>query len=56
MHQIKQQDKPTLAGFIHLPALPEEAEKSEEFMPSLSLDLDLKAARLIVNYLAQEYS
>lgn len=56
MHEIKLRDKPTLAGFIHLPALPEEAALSVRTIPSLSLDLDLKAARLIVNYLAQQYS
>ena len=56
MHEIKLKDKPTLAGFIHLPALPEEAALSVRTIPSLSLDLDLKAARLIVNYLAQQDS
>lgn len=56
MHEINLQDMPTLAGFIHLPALPEEAAKSEKAIPSLSLSLDLKAARLMVIHLAQKYS
>lgn len=56
MHEIRSQHKPTLAGFIHLPALPEEAAKSDRPIPSLSLELDLKAARLMVNYLANNFS
>ena len=55
MHEIKLQNRPTLAGFIHLPALPEEAAKSDKLLPSLSLELDLKAARVMVNYLARKY-
>jgi len=53
MHEISLQAKPIQAGFIHLPALPEEAAKSDKTLPSLSLELDLNAARIMINYLAQ---
>jgi pyroglutamyl-peptidase len=52
MHEIESQNLPIIAGFIHLPALPEEAAQSNKVMPSLSLSLDLKAAQLMVKHLS----
>lgn len=48
MHWIGFQNKSLTAGFIHLPALPEQAAKSQISMPSLPLDLMISAAQLII--------
>lgn len=54
MHRIALQDKNIPAGFIHLPALPEQAAKSQKPMPSMPLDLMIKAAQLIIDILGQD--
>ncbi len=51
LHEIDLQQKPIRAGFIHLPALPEQAAKSRQVMPSMSFDLMLKAALIMINVL-----
>ena len=51
LHEIAVQQKPIRAGFIHLPALPEQAEKSRQAMPSMSFDLMQKAGEIIINVL-----
>lgn len=53
MHTIALQNTKIPAGFIHLPALPEQAAKSEKPIPSLPLDLMLRAAHLIIDIIGQ---
>jgi len=53
MHAISEERLPTLAGFIHLPALPEQAAETENAAASISLESDIKAANIII---AQVYS
>lgn len=53
MHHISTHQLPTQAGFIHLPALPEQAAQSDKTLPSLSLELDIKAARLMIVHLSK---
>lgn len=51
MHELTRQNLSIPAGFVHLPALPELAAKSEKQVPSMSLDQILKAAHLMINIL-----
>ena len=48
LHTLALQNKHIPAGFIHLPALPEQAAIAKHSMPSLPLDLLLRAAHLIL--------
>ena len=48
MHALSEQHLPTLAGFIHLPALPQQAAQLDKPMPSLPLEIDLQAAQIII--------
>lgn len=56
MHQIAIQNLKAQAGFIHLPALPEQAASSKKTIPSMSLEHIRKAAFLIVAELDQDHS
>ncbi|MFA7407751.1 MAG: pyroglutamyl-peptidase I [Anaerolineaceae bacterium] len=49
MHWVAAQNKHISAGFIHLPALPEQAARSPKPMPSLPLDYFTRAALLIID-------
>jgi pyroglutamyl-peptidase len=49
MHWVAAQKKRMSAGFIHLPALPEQAARSSGPMPSLPLDYFTRAALLIID-------
>jgi len=51
MHAIAVQRLTMAAGFIHLPALPEQTAQMEKPTPSLSLETDLKAAHIILDRL-----
>jgi pyroglutamyl-peptidase len=51
MHNITKNNLSVKAGFIHLPALPETAAKSKKSMPSMSLDLIVKAAKIMITCL-----
>ena len=53
LHEITVQKKPIRAGFIHLPALPEQAAKSRQVIPSMSFDLMLKASEIMINFLME---
>ena len=53
MHAIALQNTPIPAGFIHLPALPEQAAKSQRPIPSLPLELMIRAAILIIEIIVQ---
>ena len=48
MHEITQKQLTIKAGFIHLPALPAQAAKSEKDLPSLSLDQEIQAAHILM--------
>lgn len=54
MHAITSGALPIHAGFIHLPALPEQAAKTEKPIPSLSLTLMHQAVRTIISHLSME--
>lgn len=56
MHEITVEQSPIRAGFIHLPALPEAAALSEKPIPSMSLDLMLEAAKIMIICLSEEKS
>ncbi len=51
MHYISTNELDIKAGFIHLPALPEQTASMEKLIPSLSLDLDRQALRIILSTL-----
>jgi pyroglutamyl-peptidase len=48
MHWLMQGNLPVKAGFIHLPALPEEAAQTGKATPSLTLDQDIRAALIMI--------
>ena len=56
MHEIAISQLSVKAGFIHLPDLPEGAAGCEKPRPSMSLDLILKAAKLIITCVIEEMS
>lgn len=56
LHEIAVRQKPIRAGFIHLPALPEQAAESRQAMPSMSFDLMQKAAEIIINVLMEGHA
>ena len=51
MHHIASKHLPILAGFIHLPAQPEQAARSEKPIPSVDLEKDRQALNLILTLL-----
>jgi pyroglutamyl-peptidase len=51
MHTITSSNRKIPAGFIHLPALPQQAAVSQKPIPSLSLECLLTAAQLILDIL-----
>ena len=53
MHEISVQNLRIKAGFIHLPALPEQAANSEKVIPSMSLDMEIMAAQIMITQLIQ---
>ena len=48
MHEITQNQIATMAGFIHLPALPAQAAESDKNLPSMSLDLEIQAVQILI--------
>jgi len=52
MHNITVNNLSTKAGFIHLPALPGTAAKSNKSMPSMSLNLIIKAVKIMIECLS----
>jgi pyroglutamyl-peptidase len=54
MHAIAEQQLSIPAGFIHLPALPEQAAQFEKPIPSLPMEIDLQAAGIIIARLHQD--
>jgi pyroglutamyl-peptidase len=54
MHQITINKWEIPAGFIHLPTLPEAAAQNKKPIPSMSLNLMLKAAQIMITCLYEE--
>jgi pyrrolidone-carboxylate peptidase len=48
------QNQKVPAGFIHLPALPEQAAQMKSSIPSMSLETMIKGIRLAIQVIAQE--
>jgi pyroglutamyl-peptidase len=48
MHEIATRNLAIRAGFIHLPALPEQAAESDKSVPSLSLDILQQAVEIMI--------
>lgn len=53
MHATSKQAQPIPAGFIHLPALPEQTAGSDHALPTMPLDQLLQAAYIILDELMQ---
>lgn len=53
MCEITSAKTPVPAGFIHLPALPQQAAASDKSFPSMNLEMMVAAARLMITILAQ---
>ena len=53
MHEIETHNLKTRAGFIHLPALPEQAASSKRSIPSMGMEHIHKAAHLLIAELGQ---
>lgn len=54
IHQIAINKWDIPSGFIHLPTLPEAAAQNKKPIPSMSLDLMLKAAKVMITCLFEE--
>ena len=54
MHQIKQNNWPIRAGFIHLPSFEESKSPSEDQCSSVNLDTCITAARILIKSLFEE--
>ena len=54
LHYLKEQDLKIPAGFIHLPALPEQAAQMKGSVPSMSLETMIRGIRLAIQVIAQE--
>jgi pyroglutamyl-peptidase len=52
MHILATRNTKIPGGFIHLPALPEQAAQMDTPCPSMSLETDLKAIRLVIETIA----
>jgi len=48
MHSLASKHITIPAGFIHLPALPQQAARSDRAIPSMSLDLEIEAANILI--------
>ncbi len=53
LHEIAVNDLNIPAGFVHLPALPQQAAKSKKQMPSMSLQIQLDALEILLTELRQ---
>jgi len=51
LHYLAQNNLQTPAGFVHLPALPEQVIDKQPLIPSMSLETMLKGIRAIINSL-----
>lgn len=56
MHEIAKHQLPIRAGFIHLPALPEEAAFSQKSLPSMSFNQMVRAGEIVIHVLNKTYS
>ena len=56
MHEISLNQRPMRAGFVHLPALPEESAYSEKPMPSLSFSQMIRAGEIIIQVIQQKHN
>ncbi|MFL7893549.1 MAG: pyroglutamyl-peptidase I [Anaerolineales bacterium] len=54
LHYLKEQDRKIPAGFIHLPALPEQAAQMKGSVPSMSLETMLQGIRIAIQVVAEE--
>jgi pyroglutamyl-peptidase len=54
MHTLAARGQSIPAGFIHLPALPEQAAQTDKATPSMSLDLEEQALAVLVQTLIRE--
>ena len=54
LHEINVQHKSILAGFIHLPALPEQAAHSRQAIPSMDFSTMKSAATTLIDVLMKE--
>jgi pyroglutamyl-peptidase len=54
LHYLKEQDLKVPAGFIHLPALPEQAAQMKGSAPSMSLETMTRGVRLAIQVIAKE--
>lgn len=52
LHNISIHQKPIQAGFVHLPALPEQAAQNDKAVPSMALSIMLEAAQVIIDVLS----
>ena len=53
MHNLSERPSNVLAGFVHLPALPEQAAASAKRLTSLGFDLQLSAAKILIKTLIE---
>jgi pyroglutamyl-peptidase len=54
LHYLGNQNQNIPAGFIHLPALPEQAAELKGSVPSMSLETMIRGIRLAIQVIAQE--
>jgi pyroglutamyl-peptidase len=54
MHSLHEQELNIPAGFIHLPALPEQVARMKESVPSMSLDTMLRGIQIVIQVVAKE--
>jgi len=53
-HYLKEKDLKVSAGFIHLPALPEQAAQMKGSIPSMSLETMIQGIRFAIQVIVQE--
>ena len=56
IHEIAIRQMAIYAGFIHLPALPEQAARAEKPLPSMSLDMLKRAIHLVIAVIMNTHS
>ena len=54
LHYLRNQNQNVSAGFIHLPALPEQAAEMKGSVPSMSLETMMQGIRLAIQVITQE--
>lgn len=54
MHEITTNHLQIPAGFVHLPASPEAVAKGQKSMPSMDMEMVLKAAKILITSLAAD--